>query len=104
MLRYVSAAIAFSGALMLGAFLGASSPVMSAHADTLQGVTGPTAHSVSEQPPPPHDPKKKNEGDECKSSSECQKHHSCAKVGDKADDKSVCKAPPRRVLPPGAVT
>lgn len=100
MLRYLSAALAFSGALMLGTFLGASSPVAHAQTDALQEGTSPSANAVSESPPPPNDPKKKNEGDECQKSSECQKHHTCVKDG----DKSVCKAPPRRVLPPGAVT
>ena len=103
MLRYVSAALAFSGALMLGASLGASSPVASAHADALQGVTGPSAQSQSELPPPPDDPKKKKAGEECKNSGECQKHHKCAKADEK-DEKGVCQAPPRRLLPPGAVT
>lgn len=100
MLRYLRAASAFSAALLLGTFLGASSPVASARADALSGVTGPAAHAVSEAPPPPDDPKRKKEGEACKSSDECQRHHTCAKVG----DTSVCKAPPRRVLPPGAVT
>ena len=46
------------------------------------------------------DPKKKLPGDPCKSSDECQLHHSCEKVG----DKNVCKAPPPPSIPPGAVT
>lgn len=48
----------------------------------------------------PFDPKKKKPGEECKTSDECQRHHSCSKDG----DKNVCVAPPRRKLPPGVVT
>lgn len=36
-----------------------------------------------------HDPKKKKAGEECKATSECQRHHTCAKSG----EKSVCTAP-----------
>lgn len=43
----------------------------------------------------PHDPKKKKAGMSCKSSEECQKHHSCEKVG----EKSVCVAPEVREIP-----
>lgn len=100
MLRYLGASFAFSAALLLGTVLGASSPVASARADVLHGATGQAPHAVSESPPPPDDPKKKKAGEACKSSDECQRHHTCEKVG----DTSVCKAPPRRVLPPGAVT
>lgn len=48
----------------------------------------------------PDDPKKKKAGEECKTSDECQNHHSCKKEG----EKSVCTAPPRPKLPPGVVT
>ncbi len=48
----------------------------------------------------PFDPKKKKPGEECKSSDECQRHHSCNKEG----YKNVCVAPPRPKLPPGVVT
>jgi hypothetical protein len=86
MLRSLKAAVLFSGALFIGASLGAGLAVPSARA-------GATAQ-------PPHDPNKKNAGEPCKSSDECQKHHSCAKVG----DKNICQAPPPPRLPPGAVT
>lgn len=46
------------------------------------------------------DPKKKMPGDPCKNADECQRHHTCEKVG----DKNVCKAPPPPSIPPGAVT
>mgnify|MGYP000131392118 CR=1 FL=1 len=49
---------------------------------------------------PAPDPKKKKPGEECKTSDECQRHHSCKKDG----DKGVCTAPPRHKIPPGAVT
>jgi hypothetical protein len=100
MLRSLIAASAFSGALMLGLFLGATSHASPMDADAISGVTGPSARRGSEAPPPPLDPNKKKPGDPCKSSDECQKHHTCAKVG----DQSVCQAPPRPRLPPGAVT
>jgi hypothetical protein len=48
----------------------------------------------------PIDPKKKMPGDACKSSDECQNHHTCAKVG----DRNICQAPPLARFPPGAVT
>lgn len=48
----------------------------------------------------PFDPKKKKPGEECKTSDECQRHHSCNKDG----DKNVCVAPPRPKMPPGVVT
>ncbi|TGM52224.1 hypothetical protein [Leptospira vanthielii] len=48
----------------------------------------------------PFDPKKKKVGEECKTSDECQKHHSCASDG----EKNVCTEPPKQKLPPGAVT
>ena len=85
MLRSLKAAMLFSGALLIGAALGATSSVPPASAS---------------EAAMPHDPNKKNAGDPCKSSDECQKHHTCAKVG----DQNVCKAPPRPRLPPGAVT
>lgn len=88
--RPLHVVVAFTSALVLGTLLGADS--RRAHADS--------AIQVSEAPPPPHDPKKKNDGDPCKDASECQTHHSCTKVG----DKNVCKAPAPRRLPPGAVT
>jgi hypothetical protein len=84
--RSLQIAALLSGTLMVGVFLGASSSPRPAHA-------GAAAQA-------PIDPNKKMPGDACKSSDECQKHHSCAKVG----DKSVCQAPPAPRLPPGAVT
>ena len=38
---------------------------------------------------PSQDPKKKKAGEECKATSECQRHHTCVKSG----EKSVCTAP-----------
>ena len=95
MLRSLSVAMGLSGALLVGALLGGGA--LPAHAE--KAWASPGAQSLSEMAPP-HDPKKKNAGDACKSSDECQPHHTCTKVG----DKSVCKAPPRPSLPPGAVT
>jgi len=82
-------------ALLVGSLLGAASSPARAELSAA-GLAKP----VKQAPPPPHDPTKKNPGDACKSSDECQTHHTCAKVG----DKNVCQAPPRRELPPGAVT
>lgn len=93
--RSLSVAMGLCGALVLGALLGGGA--LPARAD--RGSAGPAGQSLSEMAPP-HDPKKKNAGDACKTSDECQPHHTCTKVG----DKSVCKAPPRPSLPPGAVT
>lgn len=100
MFRSLNAAVVFSGALFLGAILGVSSSVSPAHADALRSLPGPNLQPVKQAPPPPDDPKKKKEGEACKSSDECQKHHTCTKV----DDKTVCQAPPPARLPPGAVT
>ena len=102
MLRSVKAGLIFSCALLAGAVLGAAPQASRASADVTQGVTGPAANSLGATARPPHDPNKKNEGEPCKSSDECQKHHTCAKTQD--GDKSVCKAPPPPRLPPGAVT
>jgi len=93
MLRSVNVVSLFSAALLSGALLGASAQLASAHASDLGSQP---ARPVKE----PHDPKKKNAGDVCKSADECQAHHTCEKVG----DQQVCKAPPPRRLPPGAVT
>lgn len=41
------------------------------------------------------DPKKKKAGEECKASSECQRHHTC----DKRGQKKVCTAPERFEMP-----
>ena len=100
MFRSLKAATVFSSALMLGLFMCATSHAAPTLTDTVAGISGPSALEVKEGPPPPDDPNKKKAGEDCKDSSECQKHHSCAKDG----DKSVCTAPPRRRLPPGAVT
>lgn len=97
MLRSLKAALIFSSALVAGSFLGATA-VSPVHADAL-APAGAAAHPVSEAYVP-LDPNKKKPGEECKSSDECQKHHTCTKSG----DKSVCVAPPRPKLPPGAVT
>lgn len=67
--------------------------VSSTHA----GAKMRAADEASEVAP---DPKKKKAGEECKTSDECQRHHSCKKDG----DQGVCTAPPRHKIPPGAVT
>lgn len=53
-----------------------------------------SAHSAK-MAMPPHDPKKKKAGEECKANSECQHHHTCVKSG----EKSVCTAPKRDDYP-----
>lgn len=53
------------------------------------GVSQYRADMAREAVTAPNDPKKKKAGEECKSSSECQHHHSCEKAG----DKRVCTAP-----------
>ncbi len=95
MFRRLTTATMFSAALMIGALIGTASHMSLAHAD----MAREPAQAKSEARPP-HDPKKKNDGEACKNASECQPHSSCVKVG----DKSVCQAPPRPQLPPGAVT
>lgn len=90
----------FLGACAVGVFLGVTSPVAQARADVLLDATSAMPVRQSQQEEPPPDPKKKKPGEACKSSDECQKHHTCTKV----DDKKVCQAPARRELPPGAVT
>lgn len=99
MSRKLHIRLACSFALALAALAGQGSHLAYAH-QPAQAPIVENASQVSEPPPPPHDPKKKNDGDACKDKSECQPHHSCTKVG----DTSVCKAPPPRRLPPGAVT
>jgi hypothetical protein len=99
MLSSLRVALVFSCALLIGAVLGSAASVSPAHADAALG-SGSAAHPASEAAPPPPDPSKRKEGEPCKSSDECQKHHTCTKVG----NQSVCKAPPRPSLPPGAVT
>ncbi len=64
---------------------------------THAGAKMRAADEASEVAP---DPKKKKAGEECKTSDECQRHHSCKKEG----DKGVCTAPPRPKMPPGVVT
>ena len=86
-------AVLVSGALLAGLWLGAAR-VAPVHA----GATSEL--EPKKEAAPVYDPKKKKPGDACKSSDECQKHHTCAKVG----DKNVCQAPPRPPLPPGVVT
>ena len=97
MLRSLNAVLLFAGALCVGTVLGSSVNVASA--DVL-GAIDATAQTASQVKEPAPDPNKKNAGDPCKSSDECQAHHTCKKVG----DKNACVAPPRRELPPGAVT
>lgn len=98
--RSIMTAALFSGALLLGTLLGARSHTPLAHADALQDVAAPAAQRLKQASEPAPDPKKKKAGEPCKKSDECQNHHTCAKAG----DKTVCKAPPRPELPPGAVT
>jgi len=76
--------------LMLAAFFCVASGI----------YAGARADMAAEMQQEPNDPKKKKPGDECKSADECQRHHSCEKVG----DKNVCKAPAPHKLPPGVVT
>ena len=85
-------------ALSVGGWLGLGAQAAPAHAQTLTwaGQATPTGDS----PSPRYDPKKKLPGAACKTADECQKHHTCEKVG----DKQVCKEPPPPRLPPGAVT
>lgn len=99
MLSSLKIALVVSGALLLGTLGGLTAAVSPAHAEAALG-SGAAVSPVSEPAPLPLDPKKKKEGEPCKSSSECQRHHSCAKVG----DQSVCRAPQRPSLPPGAAT
>lgn len=91
---FVTAALCLVG-LVVGSLTGAGSLVSRAHADLSQQPA-----AARSEAPPPYDPKKKNDGESCKTSAECQPHSTCTKVG----DKSVCQAPPRPQLPPGAVT
>jgi hypothetical protein len=100
MIRSLKAVTVFSSALMIGIFLGATSQVSRASTDSILGVTGQPAQRQSQSPAPPLDPKRKKPGEACKSPDECQRHHTCAKVG----DQNICQAPPSHSLPPGAVT
>lgn len=71
-----------------------------ASASTTHAKQRGAAIMADEGPPEPPDPKKKNPGDECKTSDECQRHHTCKKKG----EKNVCTAPEPHKLPPGVVT
>ena len=54
------------------------------------GVTAKrSADAAGDMYMPPHDPKKKKAGEECKAASECQSHHECVKM----NKKRVCQAP-----------
>lgn len=97
MLRLMQAAMVFSGTLLAGSFFGAPPAVAPVHADALSGASDPAYASEMRAP---IDPKKKKAGEACKSASECQKHQTCEKDG----DKEVCKEPPRPSLPPGTAT
>lgn len=99
MLSSLKIALGLSGALLIGAFLGSTASVSPARADAALG-SGAAAYPASEAAPLPPDPNKKKAGEPCQSSSECQRHHTCTKVG----NQSVCQAPARPSLPPGAVT
>lgn len=94
MRRSVTVAALFSGALLAGVWLGGQSRISPAHAETAPAKRGKQASE------PAPDPNKKKDGEACKSSDECQRHHTCAKEG----DKTVCQAPKQPSLPPGAVT
>jgi len=100
MFRSLKVAMIFSGALLCGAVLGMTPSVSSVRAAALLDLPSAQQRDMSELPEPPLDPNKKKPGEECKSSDECQKHHTCTKV----DGKNVCQRPPRPRLPPGAVT
>jgi hypothetical protein len=100
MFRALKSAVVFTGALGLGAFLGTLSSASPAHANGQLTLPSPNMQRAGAAVQPPHDPNRKNAGEPCKSSDECQRHHSCAKVG----DRNVCQAPPPQRLPPGAVT
>ncbi len=97
--RPLHAALAFASALLLGSVVGVSSRSARAQGDIDLSPLAPAGQQAGARKEPPPDPSRKRAGDTCKSSDECQKHHSCVKVG----DQSVCQAPPSR-LPPGAVT
>ena len=100
MFRALKVAMVLTGALCLGAFLDKMSSASPAHADGLLTLPSPNMQPAGATAQPPHDPNRKKAGEPCTSSDECQRHHSCAKVG----DKNVCQAPPPPRLPPGAVT
>lgn len=91
MIRSLKIAALFSGTLMLGVLLGGAPQVARVHASVVSDPTATLPRGEAAQAP--IDPKKKMPGDACKSSDECQKHHTCTKVG----DKNVCQAPP---MPP----
>lgn len=86
MKKYMITALLVSGITLIGTATYAKQSMKAIMAD--------------EAPPEPPDPKKKKAGEDCKSSDECQRHHSCQKSG----EKGVCTAPPRSKIPPGAVT
>jgi hypothetical protein len=101
MTRVLKAAAVLSGVLVVGIYFRVTANSSHAYADVPLAGAPPAARSQAKEPPPaPPDPKKKMPGDACTSSDECQNHHTCTKVG----DKSVCQAPSRSQLPPGAVT
>lgn len=56
---------------------------------------GISKHAADMRMQEAHDPKRKKAGEECKSSDECQRHHSCVKSG----EKSICTAPPSVNIP-----
>lgn len=99
MFRSLHIAVAFSGALFFGGILGATTGSAYAAVELDPSTFAPAAQGMGEAKEAPPDPSRKKAGEACKSSDECQKHHSCVKVG----DQNRCQAPPSR-LPPGAVT
>lgn len=97
--RSLHLACGFSFALFLGGFLGAATGTAQAAIGLDPSTLSPAAGDVESVKQPPPDPNRKKAGEACKSSDECQRHHSCEKVG----DQTRCQAPPSK-LPPGAVT
>lgn len=97
--RSLHLACGFSFALFLGGFLGAATGTAQAARDLDPSTLSPGGKDAEAVKQPPPDPNRKKAGEPCKSSDECQRHHSCEKVG----DQTRCQAPPSK-LPPGAVT
>lgn len=96
--RSMKTAALLSAALVAGVLCGTWSSSVSAKPEA--PPAGKASADLRSEAAPAYDPSKKKPGETCKESTECQPHHHCIKVG----DKSVCQAPPRPQLPPGAVT
>lgn len=91
-----------SSAVLCAAVLGLGAHAAPNQAPAKEPAVAPAGKALpaGDRPAPQYDPKKKLPGAACKTADECQKHHTCEKVG----DKQVCKEPPEPELPPGAVT